>query len=84
MDDQRSDGSRWLTILLIVGAGVVSAFQVGKARTALGCNPEALSELLPAPEAGLSGVVRRPRSRIIAPTLTTVAYRSRRIAAGHR
>jgi hypothetical protein len=30
------------------------------------------------------GVVRRPRSRIIAPTLTTGAYRTRRIAAGHR
>jgi hypothetical protein len=27
MDDQRADGSRWPTILLIVGAGVISAFQ---------------------------------------------------------
>jgi DHA1 family inner membrane transport protein len=35
MADQRSDGSHWLTVLLIVGAGVVSAFQVGKATVAL-------------------------------------------------
>jgi MFS transporter, DHA1 family, inner membrane transport protein len=35
MEEQRADGSRWPTILLIVGAGVVSAFQVGKATVAL-------------------------------------------------
>jgi MFS transporter, DHA1 family, inner membrane transport protein len=35
MEDQGADGSRWPTILLIVGAGVVSAFQVGKATVAL-------------------------------------------------
>jgi MFS transporter, DHA1 family, inner membrane transport protein len=35
MCNRRRDGSPWPTILLIVGAGVVSAFQVGKAPTAL-------------------------------------------------
>jgi MFS transporter, DHA1 family, inner membrane transport protein len=33
--DLRSERARWPTILLIVGAGIVSAFQVGKAPTAL-------------------------------------------------
>jgi DHA1 family inner membrane transport protein len=36
MGDRRADGSRWPTILVIVGAGIVSAFQVGKATVALG------------------------------------------------
>jgi DHA1 family inner membrane transport protein len=36
MGDQRAVDSRWPTILLIVGAGVVSACQVGKATVALG------------------------------------------------
>jgi DHA1 family inner membrane transport protein len=36
MADQSAEGSRWSTILLIVGAGVVSACQVGKATVALG------------------------------------------------
>ena len=31
MSDPRSERSHWPTILLIVGAGVISAFQVGKA-----------------------------------------------------
>jgi DHA1 family inner membrane transport protein len=35
VSERRSDDSRWPTILLIVGAGIVSAFQVGKAPTAL-------------------------------------------------
>jgi MFS transporter, DHA1 family, inner membrane transport protein len=36
MDEHRAASSRWPTILLIVGAGVVSACQVGKATVALG------------------------------------------------
>jgi MFS transporter, DHA1 family, inner membrane transport protein len=35
MEDRSADGSWWPTILLIVGAGVGSAFQVGKATVAL-------------------------------------------------
>jgi DHA1 family inner membrane transport protein len=35
MGDRRAEGSGWPTILLIVGAGVVSACQVGKATVAL-------------------------------------------------
>ena len=35
VSDPRSERSHWPTILLIVGAGVISAFQVGKATVAL-------------------------------------------------
>jgi hypothetical protein len=66
----------------VIGIDMTAALKIGAAR---GCDPEVPLGAAASCGGGFGGgVVPRPRPRIIAPTLTTGAYRTRRIAAGHR